>query len=119
MTTFIDKRWDDALVKVCRSARREILLMTPFIQGDVVRRLLRRKSVGLRVITRYSLTDFHDGVSDIDALAFLLSRHAKIKGVRNLHSKVYIFDGKRAVVTSANLTQAALRAIPRACGKQA
>lgn len=38
----------------------------------------------------------------------LLKAGAQVRGIRNLHSKVYLFGDGRAVVTSANLTEAAL-----------
>ena len=46
-------------------------------------------------------------MSDIAVLRRLLTG-ARIRGVRNLHAKVYLFGSKRAVITSANLTVAAL-----------
>jgi hypothetical protein len=48
------------------------------------------------------------GVSDIAALQRLLAVGAVVRGIRHLHSKLYLFGGSRAVVTSANLTSAAL-----------
>ena len=62
----------------------------------------------IQVITRFNLADFADGVSDIDALDLLLTRGAAVRGVRHLHAKLYLFGNYRAILTSANLTQAAL-----------
>jgi hypothetical protein len=73
-----------------------------------VGRLLKHGRPGaLQVITRFNLGDFCEGVSDIDALWLLLDNGARIRGVRNLHAKLYLF-GVNAIVTSANLTDAAL-----------
>ena len=47
-------------------------------------------------------------MSDTGALRLLLKHGAHVRGVRNLHAKVYLFGGRRVVVTSANLTEAAL-----------
>jgi hypothetical protein len=63
----------------------------------------------LQVITRFHLGDFCDGVSDITALRLLLENGARIRGVRNLHAKLYLFGDRRAIATSANLTEAGLR----------
>ena len=60
------------------------------------------------MITRFSLCDFAAGVSDIAALQLLLESGARIRGVRNLHAKVYLFGASRVITTSANLTEAAL-----------
>ncbi|MGA2795578.1 MAG: phospholipase D family protein, partial [Roseiarcus sp.] len=70
--------------------------------------LLGGRSKTIRVITRFNLADFSEGVSDIAALRKLLNVGARVRGVRNLHAKLYLFGDRRAIVTSANLTDAAL-----------
>ena len=65
-------------------------------------------SAVVQVITRFDLDGFYAGVSDIAALRLLLRNGARIRGVRHLHSKIYLFGRKRAIVTSANLTESAL-----------
>jgi phosphatidylserine/phosphatidylglycerophosphate/cardiolipin synthase-like enzyme len=62
----------------------------------------------LQAITWFNLADFAKGVSDIDALRMLLDAGASVRGIRNLHAKVYLFGVSRAIITSANLTAAAL-----------
>jgi len=63
----------------------------------------------LKVITRFNINDFAEGVSDIAALRTLLKAGATVRGIKYLHSKLYLFGDKRAILTSANLTEAALR----------
>jgi phosphatidylserine/phosphatidylglycerophosphate/cardiolipin synthase-like enzyme len=62
----------------------------------------------VQVITRFNLTDFANGVSDISALRSLLDAGATVRGVRNLHAKLYLFGTNRVIITSANLMIAAL-----------
>ncbi len=72
-------------------------------------RLLRRgKPKTLQVITRFNLDDFGAGVSDLSALRVLLDSGAQIRGLRGLHAKLYLLGANRAIVTSANLTEAAM-----------
>ena len=47
-------------------------------------------------------------MSDTDALRLLIKNGARIRGVQKLHAKLYLFGNNQAVVTSANLTDAAL-----------
>ena len=63
----------------------------------------------VRVITRFNLDDFARGVSDVSILGTLLDRGAEVCGIRNLHAKMYLFGDTRAIVTSANLTDAGLK----------
>jgi hypothetical protein len=84
-------------------------IVCPFIKDHAVKRFLTSgKPQAIQVITRFHLGDFADGVSDLAALRFLLENGAVIRGVRYLHAKLYLFGGSRAIVTSANLTEAAL-----------
>ena len=63
----------------------------------------------LKVITRFNLDDFAGEVSDISALRLLLQAGAQIRGIKNLHAKLYLIGGGHVILTSANLTDAALR----------
>lgn len=85
-----------------------IRLISPFIKAGALHRFLSPKPTSSQVITRFNLQDFAEGVSDIAALRMLLDTDASVRGVKNLHSKLYLFDSSRAIVTSANLTESAL-----------
>lgn len=88
----------------------ELRIICPFIKRTTAERLLRAGCPkAIQVLTRFSLADFCDGVSDLAALRLLLENGAQIKGIRNLHAKLYLFGQTRAIVTSANLTEAALK----------
>lgn len=83
--------------------------MCPFIKENALCALLRQtgRPRRLRVLTRFNLQDFAARVSDICALIVAAKRGGAVRGVRNLHAKMYVF-GQTAIVTSANLTMAAL-----------
>jgi len=104
----IDEQWNNVFEKAHLLARQNALLISPFLRRSTLRDLLGDKPKYVRVITRFNLDDFQRDASDINALEYLLNIGAQVKGVKNLHSKVYIFGSTRAIVTSANLTQAAL-----------
>lgn len=105
----VDSGWDKVLREAVSQQCAGVRIVCPFIKHGAAKRLLARGSPKpFQVITRFCLRDFCDGVSDISALRLLLELGAQIRGVRNLHAKLYLFDEKRVVVTSANLTDAAL-----------
>ena len=79
-----------------------------FIKKGALERLLSHRPGDVQVITRFNLADFADGVSDVEALRMLLDAGASIRGIQNLHAKLYLFGTSRAIITSANLTEAAL-----------
>lgn len=105
----VDSGWDKELENAWILGEPKIQIICPFIKKRVAERLLKIGSTKeIQVITRFNLADFCEGVSDTAALEVLLARGAQIRGVRNLHSKLYIFGTRRVIVTSANLTDSAL-----------
>jgi len=105
----VDAGWEKVLDDALRADHTRIRVVCPFIKKRAAERLLKfGKPKSFQVITRFSLRDFSESVSDMSALRLLLENGAQIRGVRNLHSKLYLFGGTRVIVTSANLTNAAL-----------
>ena len=104
----VDKGWERELRTAFKRNRGEIRIVCPFIKLSTVKRLFPSNQKSIRVVTRFSLSDFSEGVSDLDALRELLERGAAVRGVVNLHAKLYLFGGNKGIVTSANLTESAL-----------
>jgi hypothetical protein len=105
----VDTDWERELASAAATDRNDARIVCPFIKRGALERLLKAgRPRGLRVVTRFNLTDFAEGVSDLSALRLLLDHGANVRGVRNLHAKLYLFGSGRAIVTSANLTDAAL-----------
>lgn len=105
----VDSGWDDVLNAALGTRQPRLRIICPFIKRGIAQRLLELgKPKSIQVITRFDLRDFYSGVSDTSALRLLLEKGAKIRGVRNLHAKVYLFGEHRVIVTSANLTRSAL-----------
>jgi hypothetical protein len=103
----IDRAWEDEFQKAARLNTDDLLIVCPFIKEGPIRRMTANKS-NVRVLTRFSPAEIWEGVSDIAAFQHLLDSGAETRGVKNLHAKLYVFGTTRAIVTSANLTEAAL-----------
>ena len=106
----VDSGWakllDQALAADCSTVR----IVCPFIKLNAARNLLSHGNPGtLKVITRFNLDEFAAGVSDISALRLLIGAGARIRGIKHLHAKLYLIGCSRVILTSANLTDAALR----------
>ena len=101
----VDRNWGDALRAGLARDRAEFRVVCPFITQRALAGLLdHRRPEGLRVVTRANLADFADGVSEIGALRAVLDAGGKVRAVRGLHAKVFVFGTTRAAVTSANVT---------------
>ena len=108
-TRLVDTGWSQEIVAALAAGGDELRIISPFIKAPALKRLLSAKSGNVAVITRFNLSDFAQGVSDISALRSLLQCGASVRGVKNLHAKLYLFGAKRAIVTSANLTESGLK----------
>ncbi len=105
----VNTGWSQELIDAIRADKSSVHIICPFIKVGVVERLeLEKLGSKVKVITRFNLSEFSAGVSDIEALGLLLEAGAEIRGIQNLHAKIYIFGESRAIITSANLTKAAL-----------
>ena len=105
----VDSGWENEFMEALKAHCDELRIVCPFIKRRTAQRLIKFGTPKkIQVITRFNLGNFDEGVSDLSALKFLLKSGAQIKGVKNLHSKLYLFGKSRAIVTSANLTESAL-----------
>jgi hypothetical protein len=101
--------WGNELDDAVSLRSGQIEVICPFIKMRTAERLLAGgRPPAFRILTRFDLKCFNDKASDIDALRLLLDAGASIRGVRGLHSKLYLFGNERVIVTSANLTEAAM-----------
>jgi hypothetical protein len=104
----VTRQWNDALMAAAKPGT-YLRIVCPFIQVGPVRRLL--EAVGqasVDVITRFDLEAFARRVSDLDALDLLIRHGARVRGVRGVHAKLYLFGDGHVIGTSANLTNAGL-----------
>ena len=104
----VEGGWSKEFTEALLDDSSELRIICPFIRASALQRLLRHHPGKVQVITRFNLADFAEGVSDVAALRKLLEADARVRGVRNLHAKLYLFGKSRAIITSCNLTEAAL-----------
>ena len=86
----------------------DLRIICPFIKRDALEPFLSGELKVIQVITRFKCADFAMGVSDIEALRKLLEVGTQVRGIQDLHAKLFLFGSNRAIVTSANLTKSAM-----------
>jgi hypothetical protein len=105
----VDGGWSSELSDALAADSSSVRIASPFVKEGAVAQLFENAAPAtIQLVTRFNLDHFSEGVSDIAALRRLLKLGARIRGVKRLHAKLYLFGSARAVVTSANLTQAGL-----------
>ncbi len=88
-------------------SKETINIISPFIGEKTALELsktIKSKNIKCRIITRFYREDFIQKVSSIEGLKYLFDAGAEILALAGLHSKLYVFDDKAAIIGSANFT---------------
>jgi len=111
MTEIISKPFYSTLMQFVEKSKESIKLCAPFIKKEVVSDIFASKSkqASLELITKLDLKGFHQKSSDVAAIEQTIDSGGKVYNCSNLHAKVYIFDNRDCVITSANLTLSGLK----------
>jgi hypothetical protein len=99
-------QWKAELHACAQAGDGRVTIVSPFVKEAALTGLLDCVATehDVRLITRFNLRDVAAGASDLGALRRVLHRGGRVRGVRGLHSKVYVFGNSRAVVPQPNLT---------------
>lgn len=92
------------------NANDSLYLCAPYIKKDVIDDILTKRKDGVDtvVITSSNIHNFLNGSLDISAIKKLIDNGVMVRNYQGLHAKIYLFDTKKALITSANLTNNAL-----------
>jgi len=102
----IKNPWKNIFLNLVSSSKDSIKILVPFVKENIVADIFstKKKSSKFSLITSFKLMNFYSGVSDLSALKFILNQKGIVCNYQKLHSKVYIFDEDKAIVSSGNLT---------------
>jgi len=102
----LDLNHRDAIIDAFEKAKRQIRIISPFIQETMTRYLVdfMGKGITSQLITRFYREDFIKSVSSLTALKNLQNAGVDIYAVKALHAKLYLFDDNVAIIGSANFT---------------
>lgn len=103
MIEVVDNNWIKLFLEELPKTK-SLYLISPFITKNIVDYILIEGRPKIKLITRFNLNDFFSNASSLSALKLLVENGVEVKGILNLHSKVYLFDKRCAVICSANLT---------------
>lgn len=106
---FIQNPWENKLLELVDNINEELFIINPFIKKDIIEKILASlKNKKLKILLKTNVFDMANNVFDLETLYLLKAHNAEIRTIQNLHAKLFIFDNKKAVVTSSNLTKAGL-----------
>ena len=97
----------EGLKHLIDKAKNEFIIVSPYISSNpLINMIYNLNRIKLKILTRFSLEDFLRNSSDINIIDRLVENpNSEVRYYSNLHAKIYIADGQKAIITSANLTQ--------------
>ena len=107
---FLKTPWKNYFLDLVAEAKNTIRITSPFVKENICDEILNVKAndVEIDLITSFKLMNIYSGSLDLSGLEKILSNKGNIRNFSKLHSKIYLFDDSKAIVTSANLTNGGL-----------
>lgn len=98
-------------IRLLQQTTNDLIIVTPFIKADFIENVIRQinPNVNIKILTNFSRDSFINRASDPEFVIILKEnfKNVDIRHLDNLHAKIYIFDEKIALISSANLSQKA------------
>ncbi|WP_335545342.1 phospholipase D family protein [Neobacillus drentensis] len=107
--SFLDKNFGSTFFSLLDSTKKQIRIISPFIGYKTALALVNfieeaEVEIECVLITRFDREDFIKGVSSLAGLERLIKAGVKMYALQDLHTKLYLFDGKSLIMGSANFT---------------
>ena len=102
--------WKDNLMKLVSQSKKSIKITSPFVKENVCNELLsfKNRHTSLELITSFKLMNIYSGSLDLSGLENVIKNKGVVKNFPKLHSKIFLFDDKKVIITSGNLTNGGL-----------
>lgn len=103
--------WIKAFLKLCKDTNHTIRITSPYVTFNICNQMITQKKpeVQLKLISSFTMPTIYSGFLDLKAITSILKNGGIVKDHNMLHSKMYLFDEKCAVVTSGNLTYGGMK----------
>lgn len=110
MLELLKRNHYEKLMDLTSSSTQSIECVSPYVKTDATKSLLSYKKAAtkLSLVTNPSLRNIMSQSLDTEALSTWLGENGRLFGYATLHAKIYLFDRKYGIVTSANLTNGGL-----------
>ena len=102
--------WKDEFLELVHQSKKSIKITSPFVKQNICDELInaKAKSSKVELITSFKLMSIYSGSLDISAIESIIDNNGTVKNFPKLHSKIYLFDESKAIITSGNLTYGGL-----------
>jgi len=98
--------WKNELLELVSTAKKSIKIISPLVKENICQELIlsKQSQTKFELITTFKFSHFYSNKSDLSAFETLMAANGKIKINPRIHSNIYLFDDKKAIITSANFS---------------
>ena len=102
--------WRNELMELVENTKKSIKIISPFIKEDIIKEILLKKQnqTKIEIITSYKFSNFCLTQSDFSVIKLVNEVGGKVKVNPYLNANIYLFDDKKAIISSGNLTENSL-----------
>jgi hypothetical protein len=106
----ITSPWKNEFLELVSNSTKSIKITSPFVKENICNELLlkKRDTTQFELITSFKLPNIYSGSLDLLALSKVIEANGTVKNFSKLHSKIYLFDDEKVIITSGNLTNGGL-----------
>lgn len=109
---FIIKNHETTIKQAFKFANNKVRIVSPFIEEYAVNIWLDKIKTTPKIknilITKFCDKDFLSGSNNLESLRKLINANVEIYLIKNLHTKLYLFDNNISITGSANFTMGGL-----------
>jgi hypothetical protein len=111
LVEIISEPINDRFYNLVSDSKTQIRLCAPYVKEEVVNNIYsnKRRNVKIDFISNFSIPNFYKRSSDIESFKTIKEYKDEVYNCQMLHAKIYIFDDKHSIITSANLTTGGFR----------
>lgn len=102
--------WKKDFLDLVKNSKQNIRITSPFIKENICDEIISFKNEKCKIdlITSFKILNLYSGSLDINGIEKLINIDTTVKNHSKLHSKIYVFDDKKAIISSGNLTNGGL-----------
>lgn len=102
--------WKNELMELVSKSKKSIKITSPFVKENICNELIlnKKSETLLELVTSFNLMNIYRGSLDLNGLEKIINNNGVVRNFSKLHSKIYLFDDEKAIITSGNLTNGGL-----------
>lgn len=102
--------WKNELMELVSQSNKSIKITSPFLKENVCNEIIsvKKTHTELELITSFKLMNIYSGSLDLNGIEHIINNNGIVRNFSKLHSKIYLFDDEKVIITSGNLTNGGL-----------